>query len=120
MLVTTRRDGTPQVSPVLVAVAGDGGLLISTRVTAMKTANIGRDPRVHLCVLSDGFFGPWAQIGGTAQIIRLPEALDTLVEYYRQISGEHPDWDDYRAAMVREQRCVIRLTPATAGPERSG
>lgn len=119
VLGTTRRDGTPQMSPVLVSVEGDA-LMISTRVTALKVTNIERDPRVHLCVLSDGFFGPWVQISGTAEIIRLPDALDGLVAYYRQISGEHPDWDDYRAAMVREQRCLIRVTPTTAGPDRSG
>ncbi|SQD96259.1 MULTISPECIES: PPOX class F420-dependent oxidoreductase [unclassified Parafrankia] len=119
VLGTTRRDGTPQLSPVLVGVEGDT-LVISTRVTALKVTNIERDPRVHLCVLPDGFFGPWVQISGTAEIIRLPDALDGLVAYYRQISGEHPDWDDYRAAMVREQRCLIRVTPTTAGPDRSG
>ncbi|CAI7979350.1 PPOX class F420-dependent enzyme [Parafrankia soli] len=119
VLGTTRRDGTPQLSPVLVGVEGDA-LVISTRVTALKVTNIERDPRVHLCVLPDGFFGPWVQISGTAEIIRLPDALDGLVAYYRQISGEHPDWDDYRAAMVREQRCLIRVTPTTAGPDRSG
>lgn len=120
VLATTRRDGTPQISPVLVGVDGDGALLISTRVTALKTTNVERDPRVYLCVLSDGYFGPWVQINGTAEIIRLPEAMDVLVEYYRQVSGEHQDWADYRAAMVREQRCVIRVSPTTAGPERSG
>ncbi|EFC84844.1 PPOX class F420-dependent oxidoreductase [Parafrankia sp. EUN1f] len=120
VLATTRRDGTPQLSPVLVGVDADGALVISTRTTALKTANIERDPRVYLCVLADGFFGPWVQIGGTAQVIRLPEAHDALVSYYRQISGEHPDWADYRAAMEREQRCVIRVTPTAAGPQRSG
>ncbi|WP_018502123.1 PPOX class F420-dependent oxidoreductase [Parafrankia discariae] len=119
VLGTTRRDGTPQLSPVLVGVADDA-LVISTRVTALKTTNVERDPRVHLCVLSDGFFGPWVQISGTAEIVRLPDALDGLIAYYRQVSGEHPDWDDYRAAMVREQRCLIRITPTTAGPNRSG
>ena len=120
VLSTRRRDGSPQMSPVLVGLAADGTLLISTRVTAIKTANIERDPRVHLCVMSDGFFGPWVQIAGTAEIIRQPEAIDVLVEYYRQVAGEHPDWDEYRAAMVREQRCAIRIRPTSAGPDRSG
>ncbi|MCK9900344.1 PPOX class F420-dependent enzyme [Parafrankia colletiae] len=120
VLATARRDGTPQLSPVLVAVDTTGAFVISTRTTALKTANIQREPQVSLCVLSDGFFGPWVQIGGVAEIIRLPEALEPLVDYYRQISGEHPDWDDYRAAMEREHRCLIRVTPTAAGPDRSG
>ncbi|OAA24245.1 PPOX class probable F420-dependent enzyme [Frankia sp. EI5c] len=120
VLATTRRDGTPQMSPVLVGAGQDDALLISTRTTALKVANIAREPRVHLCVLPDGFFGPWVQIAGTAEIVRLPEALDLLIAYYRQISGEHPDWDGYRAAMERERRCVIRVTPTAAGPDRSG
>ncbi len=120
VLATIRRDGTPQMSPVIVGVDTGGRLVISTRTTALKVHNLERDPRTFVCITSDGFFGPWVQIRGTAEIVRLPEAMDVLVAYYRDISGEHPDWDDYRATMVRDSRCVIRITPEHAGPQRSG
>jgi len=86
----------------------------------MKTKNLVRDPRASLCVMNDGFFGDWVQVEGTAEIIRLPEAMDLLVDYYRRISGEHPDWDDYRAAMRRDRRVIAAITLTRAGPDRSG
>ncbi len=86
----------------------------------MKTKNLRRDPRASLCVISDGFYGPWIQVDGEVDIVGRPEALDVLVEYYRAVSGEHPDWDDYRAAMDRERRVVLRLSITGAGPDRSG
>jgi PPOX class probable F420-dependent enzyme len=116
VLATMRRDGTPQLSPVLVAVDFQDRLVVSTRETAMKTLNVRRDPRAWLCVLNDRFFGDWAQISGDVEVVSLPEAMEPLVEYYRSISGEHPDWDDYRAAMVKQRRCLIRITPTKAGP----
>ncbi|CAJ64848.1 MULTISPECIES: PPOX class F420-dependent oxidoreductase [Frankia] len=120
VLSTTRRDGSPQMSPVTVGVDAEGRLLISTRLTAYKVGHVERDTTVRLCVLPDDFFGPWVQITGTAEIVRLPAAMELLVGYYRDISGEHPDWDDYRAAMVRDQRCILRITPTAAGPDHSG
>jgi len=120
VLATRRSDGLPQLSPVTVGVAGDGRVLISTRETAMKTKNLERDPHASLCVLNDGFFGDWVQAEGTAEIIRLPEAMDLLVDYYRRVSGEHPDWDDYRQAMRRDRRVIAAITLSRAGPDRSG
>jgi PPOX class probable F420-dependent enzyme len=120
VLTTLRRDGAPQMSPVTVGVGADGRLVISTRETAVKVRNIAREPRVYLCVLSDGFFGPWVQVSGSAEICHLPEAMEPLVAYYRDISGEHPDWSDYRATMIRDKRCLIRITMETAGPDHSG
>ena len=120
VLVTRRRDGRPQTSPVTVGVADDGRLLISSRETAMKVKNLRRNPDAVLCVLSDSFFGPWVQVEGTVEVVPLPEAMDGLVDYYRRLSGEHPDWDDYRAAMERERRVLLRLTVTTAGPDREG
>jgi PPOX class probable F420-dependent enzyme len=108
------------MSPIACNVDADGLIVVSTRETAMKTTHLRRDPRVALCVLSDGFFGDWIQIEGTAEIVSLPEAMERLVDYYRTTSGEHPDWDDYRAAMVRDQRVVVRITPERAGPDRAG
>ena len=120
VLATTRSDGRPQLSPVTAAVDDDGRILISTREPAVKTKNLARDPRASLCVMSDAFFGEWIQADGTAEIIHLPAALDLLEDYYRRISGEHPDWDDYRAAMRRDRRVIVRITITRAGPDVSG
>jgi PPOX class probable F420-dependent enzyme len=120
VLATTRSDGRPQLSPVTAGVDAVGRVLISTRETAMKTKNLVRDPRASLCVMNDGFFGEWVQAEGTAEIIRLPEAMELLVDYYRRIAGEHPDWDDYRNAMRRDKRVIVAITLSRAGPDRSG
>ena len=120
VLATVRTDGRPQLSPITAGVDDEGRVLISTRETAMKAKNLARDPRASLCVLNDGFFGEWMQVEGTAEIVHLPEAMDLLVDYYRRISGEHPDWDDYRNAMQREQRVLVRIDLERAGPTKSG
>ena len=116
VLGTMKRDGTPQLVPVLVGVDSQDCLVVSTRESAMKTLNVRRDPRAWLCVLNDRFFGDWVQLSGDVEVVSLPEAMEPLVEYYRCISGEHPDWEDYRAAMVKQGRCLIRITPTRAGP----
>ncbi len=108
------------MSPVMVAVDGEGRALVSTRETAMKTKNLERRPSASLCAFSDEFHGPWVQIDGDVEIVRRPEAMDVLVDLYRLVAGEHPDWDDYRAAMERERRVVLRLDITAAGPDRSG
>ena len=120
VLATSRRDGRPAMTPVNVAVEEDGTLIISSRETAMKVKNLRRDPRAWLCVLPDGFYGRWVQVEGTVTIEALPGAMEGLVRYYRTLSGEHPDWDDYRAAMVRDQRVLIRIAPTAAGPSKAG
>ena len=120
VLATARRDGRPAMTPVTVAVDAAGAVVVSSRETAYKVRNLRRDPRAWVCVLPDGFYGRWVQVEGTAEVVSLPEAMDGLVAYYRDVAGEHPDWDDYRAAMVREQRVLIRITPTVAGPSRSG
>ena len=120
VLVTSRSDGRPQTSPVLAAVDGEGRVVVSTRETAMKTKNLERSARASLCAISDGFFGPWVQIDGDVEIVRRPEALDVLVDYYRSVSGEHPDWDDYRASLESERRVALRLSITAAGPDVSG
>jgi PPOX class probable F420-dependent enzyme len=120
VLVTRRRDGDPQTSPVLATVDGAGRLLISSREPAYKVRNLRRDPRATHTALSDRFFGDWAQLDGTAEIISLPDAMDLLIDYYRAISGEHRDWDEYRAAMERDQRVIIAITPERAGPNVAG
>jgi PPOX class probable F420-dependent enzyme len=120
VLATSRSDGRPQLSPVTCTVDDENRVLISTRETALKTRNLRRRPQASLCVFTDNFFGEWVQVEGDVEIIPLPDAMDLLVEYYRSISGEHPDWDDYRAAMVRDQRVIVRITITRAGPDTSG
>jgi PPOX class probable F420-dependent enzyme len=120
VLVTRRADGGPQLSPVLCSIDAAGRPGVSTRETAMKVANLRRDPRVSLCVLNDGFFGDWIRFGGIAEIVSLPDAMELLVEYYRSLAGEHPDWDEYRAAMEQERRVLVRIEIERAGPDRSG
>jgi PPOX class probable F420-dependent enzyme len=120
VLATPRADGRPQLSPVTCGVDQAGRVIISTRETAVKTRNLRRNPLASLCVFTDAFFGRWVQVEGSAEIVSLPEALELLVEYYRLVSGEHPDWDDYRATMVRDRRCLIRIEITRAGPDISG
>lgn len=110
VLATRRADGRPQLSPVNAGVL-DGQLVISSRAPLAKVRNLRRDPMVSILVMSDAFYGRWVQLDGTADIVELPEAMELLVAVYRAIKGEHPDWADYRAAMVRDQRVAIRITP---------
>jgi PPOX class probable F420-dependent enzyme len=120
ILMTTRSDGRPQLSPVTCGVDTDGRIVVSTYPQRAKSSNARRDPRVSMCVLSDDFGGPYVQIDGQAEVLDLPEALEPLVEYFRCISGEHPDWDEYRAAMVRQGKCLIRITIERWGPVATG
>jgi PPOX class probable F420-dependent enzyme len=120
VLTTLRKDGTPQLSPVDAGVDDQGRVVISSRETAYKVKNLRRDPRAWLCVLTDAFYGRWVSIEGDVDIQSLPDAMEPLVDYYRTLSGEHPDWDDYRAAMERDQRCLIRISATRAGADRQG
>ena len=120
ILMTTRRDGRPQASPNTCGVDGEGRIVISTYPQRAKVANIRRDPRVSVCVLSDDFGGPWVQVDGSAEVIDLPESVEPLVEYFRVISGEHPDWDEYRQAMREQGKSLIRVTIERWGPIATG
>jgi len=120
VLATSRADGRPQLSPVLCVPDDEGRILISTREGALKTRNLRRDPHASLCAFTDGFFGEWVQVEGDAEVISLPDAMDLLVDYYRRVAGEHSDWADYRAAMARDRRVIVRITPTRAGPNVSG
>jgi len=120
ILFTRRRDGSPQASPVTAGVDPAGRIVISTYPERAKTANARRDHRVGVIVLSDDFGGPWVQVDGDAEVLDLPDALEPLVEYFRSISGEHPDWDEYRDAMVAQGKSLLRITPTRWGPIATG
>ncbi|QGQ18290.1 TIGR03618 family F420-dependent PPOX class oxidoreductase [Cellulomonas sp. JZ18] len=120
LLVTTRADGRPQVSPVSGGVDEQGRIVVSTYPGRAKTRNAERDPRVSVCVLSDDWNGAWVQVDGTAEVLHMPEAEDALVDYYRCIAGEHPDWDEYRAAMRLQGKSLIRVTPERWSPVATG
>lgn len=119
VLMTRRSSGGIQSSPITVGVEDDK-LVISSRETAYKVQNMRRDPRASLCVFTDNFFGPWIQVDGTVEIVSLPDAMEHLVDYYRNISGEHPDWDDYRRAMQDQRRVLVVLSIERVGPEKEG
>lgn len=120
VIAAFRRGGGLQLCPVLTTVDEQGRAIVSSRETAILTKNLRRDPRAHICVLSDNFFGPWLRVDGTAQIVPLPEAMEPLVDYYRRISGEHEDWDEYRSAMREQQRVLVRVTIEEVGPNVAG
>jgi PPOX class probable F420-dependent enzyme len=120
VLLTRRRDGGAQLSPVTCGVDGEGRIVVSTYPQRAKVANARRDPSVSMCVLSADFDGPWVQVDGQAEVLDLPEALDPLVEYFRSISGEHPDWEEYRQAMTRQGKSLLRVTITGWGPIATG
>jgi PPOX class probable F420-dependent enzyme len=110
VLVTRRADGRLQTSPIVCGLHEDGRVAISVTEDRAKTKNLRRDPGATLCVFSDGFFGEWVQIDGTAEVVPTAEAIDGLIALYRQIGGEHPDWEDYKAAMVRDRRVLLLIS----------
>jgi PPOX class probable F420-dependent enzyme len=120
LLATTRKDGRPQLSPVTCGVDEDGRIVIASYPDRVKSINARRDVRASICVLSSDWDGPYVQVDGSAEVLDLPEALEPLVDYYRAISGEHPDWDGYRTAMERQGKCLIRITIERWGPISTG
>src|SRR3984957_9342454 len=120
ILITTRSDGRPQSSPVACGVDSDGRIVVSTYPSRAKTRNARRNPDVSFCILSDDWNGPYVHIDGTAEVLDMPDALDGLVEYFRCISGEHPDWADYRTAMARQNKSLLRVTIDRWSPIATG
>ncbi len=120
VLITTRRDGRPQVSPVSGGIDDQGRIVIATYPQRAKVANLRRDPAATVLALSDDWDGAWVQVDGTAEVIDLPDALEPLVDYFRAISGEHPDWNEYRQAMVDQGKCLVRITIEDWGPIATG
>ena len=119
-LVTRKRDGSPQMSPVTCGVDADGHIVVSTYPQRAKAVNARRDPAVSVLVHSDTWDGPYVQVDGTAEVIDMPEAVEPLVEYFRCISGEHPDWDEYRDAMRKQNKSLLRITIDRWGPVATG
>lgn len=120
ILATNRSDGRPQLSPVTFGTDPDGRIVVSTYPARAKTHNLRRDPRASICVLSDEWNDAWVQVEGTAEVLDLPAALEPLVDYFRGISGEHPNWDEYRAAMTKQGKSLIRLTIQRWSPVATG
>ena len=120
VMITRRSAGGLQTSPVTIGIDSDGKVVISSRETAYKVRHLRRRPTATLCVFNDNFFGPWIHIDGTAEIVPLPQAMNGLIDYYRRISGEHPDWEDYRRAMVEQRRVLVRLAIDNVGPTHAG
>jgi PPOX class probable F420-dependent enzyme len=120
VLVTNRSDGRPQLSPVTAGLDDDGRLVVATYPQRAKVRNLRRDPQAAACVLSDDFGGAWVQVYGSAEVLDLPEALEPLVDYFRVIAGEHPDWDEYRQAMRDQGKVLVRMTIEDWGPIATG
>lgn len=119
VMLTTRANGAPAMAPVTLAVIDDQ-ITMSTRETAYKVGHLRRDPHTSLCVFPEKWLGRWIQVNCRATVISQPDALDLLVDYYRTLRGEHPDWDEYRQAMVDDQRCIVRFEILSAGPDVAG
>jgi PPOX class probable F420-dependent enzyme len=120
VLITTRQDGRPQVSPVSGGIDDEGRIVIATYPQRAKVVNLRRDPSATVLILSDDWNDAWVQVDGTAEVIDLPDAVEPLVDYFRAISGEHPDWDEYRQAMVDQGKCLVRITIDSWGPIATG
>ncbi len=120
VLITRRRDGGLQSSLVGAGIDDEGRVIVSSRETAYKTKNLLRDPQVTVCAFTEKWYGPWVQVEGRAEIVHQPDAMELLVDYYRRLAGEHPDWDEYREAMKKEKRVLIRFAIERAGPTSSG
>ena len=120
VLLTRRASGDPQMSPVTCGVDDEGRIVVSTYPERAKAVNARRDPRVSVCVLSDDFGGAWVQVDGTAEVLDLPDSVEPLVDYFRAIAGEHPDWEEYREAMVRQGKSLLRVTIERWGPVATG
>jgi PPOX class probable F420-dependent enzyme len=121
VLVTRKRDGALQMSPVSPAIDNEGRVLVTSRETAYKIKNLRRDPRAALCVFTDAFHGSqWIQINGRADILSLPEAIEPLIDWHKQVKGEHTDWSEYRRTMEKQRRVALRIVIESAGPDKKG
>src|SRR6476620_5773167 len=123
VLMTRRKDGSPQASPVSGGVDDSGRIVIATYPQRAKTKNARTRPEVSVLVLSEDWDDAWVQVDGTCEVLDAvdgDEALDAFVEYFRNIAGEHSDWDEYRAAMVKQGKSLLRITPTRWGTVSTG
>ena len=120
LLLTRRKNLESQLSPVSAGIDEQGRVVIATYPQRAKVLNVRRDPRVSLCFLSDDWNGAWVQVSGDAEVLEMPEAVEPFVDYYRSIAGEHPDWDEYRAAMLTQGKALLRVTIQRWGPIATG
>jgi PPOX class probable F420-dependent enzyme len=120
IVITARADGRPQASPVTCGVDAEGRIVVATYPERAKSRNARRDARVSVLFLSDDFGGAWVQVDGDAEVIDVPDAVEPLVDYFRSISGEHADWDEYRQAMLKQGKSLLRVTPRRWGPIATG
>jgi PPOX class probable F420-dependent enzyme len=120
VMATRTSSGGVQQTPVAVAVDDQGRFVVSSRETAYKTRHLQRDPWAQLCIFTDTFYGDWVYVEGSTEVVHLPDAMEPLIDYYRRVAGEHGDWDEYREAMRRERRVLLRVDATRAGPDRSG
>lgn len=124
VLITRRSDGSPQASPVAGGVDDSGRIVISSYPERAKTRNARKRPSVSVLVVGEDWDDAWVQVDGTCEVLDVgdgsSEALDAFVEYFRAISGEHPDWAEYRQAMVDQGKSLLRITPTRWGPIATG
>lgn len=123
LLITRRADGSPQASPVTGGVDDSGRIVVATYPQRAKTRNARRRPQVSVVVLSDEWDGAWVQVDGDCEVLDAADgeqALDGFVEYFRNIAGEHSDWDDYRRAMVDQGKSLLRITLTRWGTVSTG
>jgi len=120
ILTTFRADGSLQSSPVTGGVDAEGRVVIASYPQRAKSANIRKTGRASVVVISDEFNGPYVQLDGDAEVIDGPDAVEPLVDYYRAIAGEHPDWEEYRRAMRDQNKCLLRVTARRWGPVATG
>jgi PPOX class probable F420-dependent enzyme len=118
ILTTIKQDGRPQLSNVLAGVGDDGLIRISTTADRAKYANLRRTPWAAIHVNGESFWA-YAVVEGdvtVSEVVAEPDdaAADESVELYRALAGEHEDWDDYRASLVRDRRVVVRVAPTHA------
>jgi PPOX class probable F420-dependent enzyme len=121
VLATRRKDGGLQMSPITVGLDDERRAIISSRETAYKVNNLRRDPRAAVCAFTANFHGGgWVQVNGRAEILSLPDGLDSLVFLQHQVYGEHKSWPEFRERMVREKRVIIRIGIESVGPKARG
>ena len=123
VLMTRRSDGSPQASPVAGGVDDSGRIVVATYPQRAKARNARKRPEVSVVVLSDDWDDAWVQVDGTCEVLDAAdgdEALDGFVEYFRNIAGEHSDWDEYRTAMVEQGKSLLRITPTRWGTVSTG